>query len=157
MARFVVTTTLGGVPQAIGPSYKTLIALTVQTATLRRFRIYEIIIGTTGAPADNYMEYDLSVQTAAGTATLVTPNALDSADATTAGTLAVVNATAEGTITAASSLWYMPINQRATAVWKAQSPDDMLIAPAVDLVGFALRARSPVYTGTVGATIKFME
>lgn len=157
MARFVVTNSIGGVPQAMGASYKTLISLTAQTARLRRFRIYEIIIGTTGAPADNYMEYDVSLQTAAGTATIVTPNALDPADATTAGTLAVVNGTAEGTITAASSVFYAAMNQRATLIWKAQSPDEMLIAPAVNLVGFAIRARSGGYTGTVGVSVRFME
>jgi hypothetical protein len=157
MAKFVVTNSLGGVQQAMSTTYKTIIALTAQTAMLGRFRIYEIIIGTNGAPADNYMEYDVSLQTAAGTGTSVTPRALDPSDQGTNGTLCVVNATAEGTITVASSVFYVAMNQRATLVWRAQSADELLIAPAVNLAGFAIRARSGAYTGTVAATVKFME
>jgi hypothetical protein len=156
MSRYAVTNSLGGTQQAMGASYKTLIALTCQTATLGRFRIYELMIGTNGTPADNYLEYDVSRQTAAGTGTIVTANPVDGADAA-AGTLAIVNATAEGTITAASSVFYLPWNQRASLIWRAATPDDMLIAPAVNLAGFAIRARSGAYTGTIGITTKFQE
>lgn len=157
MAKFAVTNSLGGTQQAMSASYKTLIAVTAQTAMLGRFRIYEIILGTNGAPADNYMEYDISLQTAAGTGTAVTPRALDPSDQGTNGSLCVVNATAEGTITASSSIFYVAMNQRATLIWKEQVLDQMLIAPAVNLAGFAIRARSGAYTGTVTATVKFME
>jgi hypothetical protein len=157
MAKFVVTNSLGGTQQAMTTSYKTLIALTAQTAFLGRFKIYEVMIGTNGAPADNYMEYDISLQTAAGTATAVTPRAIDPADQGTNSTLCVVNATAEGTITASSSVFYVSMNQRATLIWKAQIPDDMYVAPPVNLAGFAIRARSGAYTGTVTATVKFIE
>jgi hypothetical protein len=157
MAKFVATNSLGGTQQAMGAAYKTLIAITAQTATLGRFRIYEIILGTNGTPADNYIEYDVSLQTAAGTATVVTPRSLDPSDQGTNGSLCVANATAEGTITAASSVLYFAANQRATYIWRAQNPDEMLIGPAVNLAGYAIRARSAVYTGTVTATVKFVE
>jgi hypothetical protein len=157
MAKFVVTNNLGGTQQAMTTSYKTLIALTCQTTPLERFRIYEIMIGTNGAPADNYIEYDVSLQTAAGTATAVTPRSLDPSDQGTNSTVCVANATAEGTITAASSVLYIAMNQRASLIWRATSPDEMLIAPAVNLAGFAIRARSGAYTGTVTATVKFIE
>ena len=156
MAEFVVTNSLGGTQQPLTTSYKTIIALTAQTAKLTRFRIYEMIFGTNGAPADNYIEWDISQQTAAGTATVVVPNPCDAADAT-ADTLAVINATAEGTITAASSIFYLGLNQRASFRWQESNPARMLTIPAVNLTGLAIRARSGAYTGTVTLTVKFME
>lgn len=156
MAEYVVTNSLGGTQQPLTTSYKTIIALTPQTAGLCRFRIYEMIFGTNGAPNDNYIEWDVSQQTAAGTATAVIPNPLDPADCF-ATILAVANATAEGTITASSSVFYMGLNQRASFRWQESNPARMLIAPAVNLAGFAIRARSGGYTGTVTLTVKFME
>jgi hypothetical protein len=158
MAKFTVTNSLGGTQQAMSATYKTLVALTCQTTPLERFRIYEIIVGTNGTPADNYIEYDVSLQTAAGTATPVTPRAIDPADQGTNSTICAVNATAEGTITAASSVHYVGMNQRASGViFKASKEDEMLNVPAVNLAGLAFRARSGAYTGTVTITVRFME
>ena len=156
MAEYTVTNSLGGVQQPITTSYKTIIALTAQTASLSSFRIYELIFGTNGAPADNYIEWDISRQTAAGTATTVTPNPVNPYDAS-ADTLAAANATAEGTITVASSIFYLGLNQRASFRWAEANPARMLIAPPVNLAGLAIRARSGAYTGTVTLTVKFME
>jgi hypothetical protein len=159
MPKFTINTTHGGTPQAMGAAYKSLLILTAQTTPLSRFRVYEIKMGTSAAPnaTDTYVEYDLSLQTAAGTATAITPRSADPADQGTQSTVCAANATVEGTITAASSVLYIPLNQRASFRWVAMAADDMLIAPAVNLAGFAFRARSPVYAGTVGATIRFQE
>ena len=157
MAEYVVTNGLGaGTQQPLTTSYKTIIALTAQTADISRFRIYEMIFGTNGAPADNYIEWDVVQQTAAGTATVIVPNPCDPADGPS-GILAVANATAEGTITALSEQFYLGLNQRASFRWQESTPSRMLIAPAVNLTGLAIRARSGAYTGTVTLTVKFME
>jgi hypothetical protein len=59
------------------------------------------------------------------------------------------NATAEGTITAASSLLAFATNQRQSQrVQYADYRLTPLIIPAVTLKGVAARAKSPAYTGT---------
>lgn len=157
MPEFVVTNSLGGVQQALSASYKTIIAITAQTASLNRFRIWEMTFGTNGAPADNSIEWDVSLQTAAGAATAVTPRALDPYDQGNNDSLCVVNATVEGTITPSSTVYYKGLNQRASFRWVETNPAKMLIAPAVNLAGLAIRARSSTYTGTVTLTVKFTE
>ena len=132
-----------------------LITLTAATASLRRGKIYELELGTTGTPADNYLEYDVSRQTAAGTVTAATPNPLDASDGA-AGTVAGLNATVEGTVTAASSVFYVPVNQRASWRWIA-APGSELVWPATNLAGLTVRAKSAAYTGTVGAASLFTE
>jgi hypothetical protein len=151
MARYSSSNLLGGTQQAVSSSYKTLLALTAATATLCGASIYDIIVGTDGTPADNAMVFDVSKQTAAGTSTAVTPVLLNNQHRA-AGTVASANFTAEGTITAASSVLTMPLNQRATYRWVAASPDYGLIIPATNLAGFAIRVKSAGYTGTADAT-----
>lgn len=145
----------GATQQSIAATYKTLLALTAQTTSLRRFKIYDVLFGTNGVPSDNFMEYDISRQTAAGTSTASTPNPLDPADAA-AFTVGSANFTAEGTITAASSVFYVGINQRASMRWVA-APGSELVAPATNLAGFAFRARSGAYTSTATVTEMFAE
>ena len=156
MAAYSANNLLGGTQQAISTAYKTLLALTAATATLTSAEVTEFSVGTDGSPpADNVIQWDVSRQTAAGTSTAVTPNRLNGAKRA-AGTVASANFTAEGTITAASSLWALPINQRASFRWVAV-PGSELIIPATDLAGFALRAKSPAYTGTAVADMGFTE
>lgn len=149
MAKYSSNNGNAGTQQATSATYKTQLALTAATATLRRAKIYDIGFGTSGTPADNYMEYDLSRQTAAGTSTATTPVALDPADAAS-GTVGSVAFTAEGTVTASSSVFYMGVNQRASYRWVA-APGSEFVIPATNLAGFAFRARSAAYTGTVTA------
>ena len=145
MARYASSNSLGGTQQAMAVAYKTLVALTAATATLTNGKLYDILVGTSGLPADNYMEFDLSRQTAAGTSSAIIPNALDGA-IRAAGTVGSANFTAEGTITALSSLFYVGVNQRASYRWVA-APGSEFIIPATNLAGVALRARSGGYTG----------
>lgn len=153
MANYSASNGLGGTLQAITSTYKTLLALTAQTTSLRRIKVYDVLVGTLGTPADQTYEWDISRQTAAGTSTAVTPNPLDPADAA-AFTVGSANFTAEGTITAASSVWYEGTNQRASYRWVA-APGSELVGPATNLAGFALRARS-VSGGTATATGAFL-
>jgi len=147
---------LVGTQQALSTAYKTLLALTAATATLTSAEVFEFGVGTDGTPAENVVQYDISRQTAAGTSTAVTPVALNSAKGA-ARTVGSANFTAEGTITATSSVWAMPLNQRASFRWIARGDDDRLIIPATNLAGFALRAKSPAYTGTAVGEMKHSE
>jgi len=147
MAKYATGNDLGGSGQAMTNTYKTLVAAFASSGTaVRRGKIYDILIGTNGTPADNYMEFDLSQQTADGTATTATPVKLDQADAAYLG-VSKANYTAEGTITATSSVFYVGINQRASYRWVA-APGSEIVYPATNLAGYALRARSGGYTGT---------
>lgn len=155
MARFSFSNDLAGTQQAISSSFKTLAYLRATTGALRRGKVYDILFGTNGTPADNAMEYDVSRVTAAGTATSATPNALDPADAAADATCEV-NATAEPTVTAASSVLFVGVNVRASYRWVA-APGSELVYPATANNGFALRALSPSYTGTATGAILFEE
>ena len=60
------------------------------------------------------------------------------------------NATAEGTVTASSSVFYLGLNQRASQRWIARDEKSALIVAAVSQKGWAMRAKSPNYASTVG-------
>lgn len=148
-----------GTQQNMASAYKTALALTAQTAAsgiqLTRFWIYDLMFGTDGTPADNAIDWDVSRQTAAGTSTATTPNALNPADAA-ASTVGSANFTAEGTVTASSSVFFLGVNQRASYRWVA-APGSELIAPATNLAGFAMRAKSTAYASTFTYTSMFTE
>jgi hypothetical protein len=144
-----------GSQQNLSSSYKTLLALTAATATLTSARIYDVLVGTDGTPADNALDWDISRQTAAGTSTATTPNPLDPGSRA-AGTVGSANFTAEGTITASSSVFFIGINQRASYRWVA-APGSELIIPATSLAGFALRAKSAGYASTASGTLFHSE
>lgn len=155
MAKYFANNSMGGTQQALGGTYKTLAAMTAATATLRRGKIYDILFGTNGTPADNYVEYDLSQQTAVGTSTTVTVQKADQADGAP-GVVGSVNFTAEGTITANTNAIYIGVNQRASYRWVA-APGGEIVYPATNLAGYAFRARSAAYTGTATATLHVDE
>lgn len=152
MALYSTNNRLAGTQQNLTSTFKTIVALTAATgaATLKRGWIYEVEVGADGAPnsTDCAIVWDWSRQTAAGTSTSATPNPLDTAD-TAAGLVASVNFTAEGTITAASSLMSLALNQRNSQRWIARDEKSALIIPATNLAGIAARALSPTYASTV--------
>ncbi len=160
MALYSTNNRLAGTQQALTTTFKTQMSLTAATgaATLKRGWIYEWEVGADGAPnaTDCAIVYDWSRQTAAGTSTSATPNPLDSAD-TAAGLVCTVNFTAEGTITAASSLMSVALNQRNSQRWIARDEKSALIIPATNLAGIAARALSPTYASTVVVTEMFAE
>lgn len=156
MANYSSNNALAGTAQAVSSSYKTLVSVTSSSATqARRGQIYDVLIGTLGTPADNAMQWDISRQTAAGTATSVTAVALNPADAAFLG-LSTANSTAEPTITAASSVFNVGVNQRASYRWVA-APGSEFVYPATTANGFALRVLSASYTGTASGQLLFTE
>lgn len=160
MALYSSNNRLAGTQQALTTTFKTQMSLTAATgaATLKRGWIYEWEVGADGAPnaTDCAIVYDWSRQTAAGTSTSATPNPLDSAD-TAAGLVCTVNFTAEPTITAASSLASIALNQRNSQRWIARDEKSAMIIPATNLAGIAARALSPTYASTVVVTEMFAE
>ena len=162
MANYSVTnSSLGGTgaQQAMTTTFKTLCAVyastTGTTSLVRRGKIYDILVGTNGTPADNYMEFDVARLTAPSTSALVTANPLDPADAVAAsGTIA--NSTTEGTFSSSGEVFYVGINQRASYRWVA-APGSEFVYPATSSAGLALRARSGAYTGTATGEFLFQE
>lgn len=162
MASFTINNQNAGTPQSLSSTYKSLLIATAATGatTLRRIWFTEVEWGATDVPnaTDCPVLFDISSQTAAGTATALTPIVTDQGggDAAALGTYAT-NATAEGTITASSSVFFKSINQRASdKQWwrdKATCP----IVAAVNLKGFALRAKSPNYASTMGSQASVEE
>lgn len=147
---------LGGSQQNLSTSYKTLVSLIGAASAPRRSRIHELSFGTDGTPADVAVVIDLSRMTADdGTKTNVTPVSLDPADAATT-MLSRANFSAEGTITATSSMLAIPINCRATFQWMA-APGSEIVTPATAAAGIALRAKSPSYTSTSLGNLRFRE
>lgn len=155
MAKYHGNNEIGGTQQALSSSYKTLVAAFC-SATVRRGKVYDILIGTNGTPADNSMEWTIQRMTVDGTGTAITPNPLDPADAASAAT-SKANYTAEPTVTANSDLWYVGVNQRASYRWVC-APGSELIWPATAANGLVLRTKSASgYTGTATGGLYFEE
>lgn len=154
MSAFTFSNQNAGSPQNLSSTYKTIVSVTAATGatTLRRGWLMEWEIGASDVPnaTDCPILWDFSEQTAAGTSTALTPrfNDLGGGDAAALLTYST-NFTIEGTVTASSQAWGMALNQRAS--YRIQMRDEFhsLIVPAVNLKGFAMRAKSPNYASTV--------
>lgn len=156
MVNFSSNNSLAGTPQSMSTSYKTIVGLAASSATqARRGQIYDIMIGADGTPADNALVWDVSRQTVAGTGTTATAVPLNPADAAYLG-LSLANYTVEPTVTAASSLFNIAINQRASYRWVA-APGSELVYPATTANGLVLRCKSATYTSTVTGHVLFSE
>jgi len=181
MANFGIanSTAIGGgnVQQAVASTYKTLIALGNSSATsatngagyYQRGKMYDILVGTNGTPADNYMEWDVARITLGTTpsgivntlvSSLSSNFCLDPGDNTGFTWAATINSTAEVGITAVTELWYVGVNQRASYRWVA-APGSELVFPAVSSAtagnGLALRTRSGGYTSTATGTVMLSD
>lgn len=135
---------------------------------LRRSKIYDILVGTNGTPADNALEWNAQRATvgsstvwAGSVSSISSQFALDPADAAFAS-FVTVNATATSStlFTQQQQVWYEPVNQRASYRWVA-APGSELVIPAVSSAtgsnGMTFGVRSPGYTGTAGITVLFQE
>lgn len=157
MANFAVTNGSSG--QAVSGSYKSQIVVYASSGTqaLRRGKWYDVLVGTDGVPADNYLQWDISRNTTtptSGTQTSINP--LDTADSSAAA-LAIINlGGGEPTYTSSSSLFNVGVNQRASYRWVA-APGSELVFPATAGNGLGLRVLSGGYTGTVACTVLFSE
>ena len=157
MARYTVSNLHAGTQQAISSSYKTLVSLTAATGatTLRKAWVYDIMVGADGTPADNALVYKVDRQTTVGTGTAATASPLDAGDAAALIT-ETVNNTVEPTVTSATQMFELAVNQRASYRWVA-APGGELVVPATNTTGLGLRAKSAAYTGTTTGTLHFWE
>lgn len=154
MAAYTISNQNAGTPQSLSSSFKSILSVNAATGatTLRRGWLLEWEIGASDVPnaTDCPINWDISEQTAAGTGTALTPRVNDLGGGDAAALLTYTsNYTIEGTVTASSQAWGLPLNQRAS--YRVQMRDEFhaLIVPAVNLKGFALRAKSPNYASTV--------
>jgi hypothetical protein len=113
-------------------------SITADATRPRRFKVYDIVIGSEASAADNPFLWRVGRVTAAGTSTGVTPQALDPGDAATEMD-AGENHTIEPTYTAGAILLHIPLNQRATFRWVA-APGGELVAPATASNGVGILA-----------------
>lgn len=157
MAKYAIGTGIAGTQQAMTSTYKTLFSLTAATGatTLRRGWIYDIMFGADGTPADNVLTFKVDRQTTVGTGTAAAPAPLEVGDAA-ALLVGTANHTIEPTVTAATQIIELPMNQRASYRWAA-APGGEIVIPATNVAGIGLRAKSPAYTGTVGGSAHFYE
>ena len=120
-------------------------SVTVDGTTARRFRIYDLMLGSEATPQDSIFLWRVFAVTAAGTSTAVTPKPLDGSDTVVALTDSGENHTIDATPSGGAVL-SIPLNQRATFRWVA-APGGELVSPATTSNGFAL------YTPTASALI----
>jgi hypothetical protein len=155
MARYSVNNRLAGTQQANTTTFKSQVSLTAATATLCRGAIMDWTVGADGAPnaTDCQIVYDISRQTTLGTGTNATPNPIDNAVGV-ANTVGTVNYTVEPTVTSASSLHSVALNQRATL---REYFDQGLRWPATNVNGLVARSLSPTYAANTLVTILFDE
>src|SRR5579859_4374479 len=111
---------------AVASPTKTALVLT-STAAIRPF-IYDMLLGSSAAPADNACTIYIQRSTAAGTSTAVTPQALDPADPNATAS-AGKTLTVEPTYTANAILFHLALNQRASHRWIAD-PNGPITLPA---------------------------
>ena len=156
----MATYAVGGNQGTVSSSYKGA-AATWCSATLKRHKWYEFVLGATANPnaTDTYVQVDISrlSQTTSLAGTAFTPTATDPADGA-ALTVAAVNITTEPSAALiATSLFNTGINQRATTRWIAAQESQYLIAPATTINGLYLRAQSSTYASSFDAQVSFME
>lgn len=123
-------------------------------ATVRP-KIYDVLIGSSGSPADNAAEYLFQRMTTAGTSTAFTPVALDSADPASLSSSGFTY-TVGPTLTANAYLLMLGMNQRQFVRWIA-APGAELVVPATAANGIALLAAAVSATWTAQVTIHFAE
>jgi hypothetical protein len=180
MANFTVTNTTamggGSVQLAAGAAYKSLIVVGNSSATtanvgggaFRRGKLYDLLVGTAGTPADNYYEFDVALitlgTTPAGiTGTLISSLsstfALDPADVSFVSAIEI-NSTGEVGITALTEKWYLGINQRASYRWVC-APGSEILYPAnssgTGTNGLTYRGRSAAGTVNMTGTVMVSE
>lgn len=144
--------------RTVSSSFPTVGAINCDSANPRRSKVYQVVFGVNGTPAaDNVWLLQIQRLTSAGTATAVTPVALDLADPA-AFTDAWENHTVEPNpvVGSAPVLLSVPMNQRVTFLWQAV-PGSELIVPAIAGAGLAVRTPTPPVSTMVTTSIMFEE
>lgn len=181
MANFSVvnTTAIGAglAQQACTTTYKSQILVYNSTLSpfnanfgvgLRRGKLFDLMVGTAGAPADNYMEWDIirsqGQSTAAALAgqvsSISSAFALDTADTQGCQNNVTINASVETNIAVGAEVFYIGVNQRASYRWVA-APGSEIVWPANASAtgngGLVGRVRSGAYTGNCTMQWIFQE
>lgn len=139
--------------QSVASPTDSVLGLT-STAAIRP-AVYDVVFGSSATPADNALNWLMERYTAAGSATAVTPQALDPGDPAATATAGEAHAS-EPTYTADSVLLNISANQRSTQRWVA-SPGGEIICPATANNGVGLEPVHPSFTGSVEAMMHFEE
>jgi hypothetical protein len=183
MALFSVansTTPAGNAQQAMGSSYISIVAVIggglssnytqagSRAGTAGRGRLYDILVGTNGTPADNFVEYEVARCTAGATvvwlgsvSSVSSAYTLDPADLGFYAQV-ILNASqgSSTNIVRNADAWYVGVNQRASYRWVA-APGSEIVYPAnTSATGnnaLSLQARSAAYTGTVTGAVMVSE
>lgn len=138
------------------PAGTDLTILTLISAATIRPALFEIIVGSVTAPADQATLLSIMRFTAVGTegsGFTPTTNPENPAALSDSG---VGVFSVEPTYTASSDLLHIPINQRNTFRWVAQEGRE-LVAPATAVNGLGLRSKSSTATPTINATLRWQE
>jgi hypothetical protein len=178
MANYAITNSsnISGIAEnALTGTYQALICIAASSGgilyppvypALRRGKLYDILVGTNGTPADNYIEWEV-VRATVGTtlvwvgsiSSISSALALDPADIGCAA-FTVINTSAQTNVAATIQPWYVGVNQRASYRWVA-APGSEIVYPAASsgtgTNGLALEARSVGYTGTGTGTLLWQE
>lgn len=142
-----------GFQTPVAATFKTMLEL--KAGTTVRPRVYDFLMGASGTPADNALEYALQKTTAAvGVGTSVTPEPLDPADVAALVTV-LEDLTTEPTL-AGIPIFDIGVNLRASYRWVA-APDSEIIIAAVANEGLAAMVLSSAYTGQAEATLMHEE
>lgn len=136
-----------------GAATKTILGVTGAAAA--RSHVFDIILGSAAAPADQSALYTVTRSTAAGTSTAFTPLLTDPADTVVATSTAGITHTVEPTY-AATDLLQIPLNQRASFRWVA-SPGYELINTLSATNGLGLRLLSATASMVEYGTVFFFE
>lgn len=151
MAKYAANNILGGTQQNLSSSFKTLLYVVATTGatTLRRGWLYDLEVGLDGAPnaTDCSVVWSVDRTTADGTGTAIVAAPLETNDAAALLTYKA-NYTSEPTVTAATTLLTLALNQRASQRWVARDDTDALVVPATNLAGLVARAKSATYAST---------
>lgn len=130
-------------------------AVTADAAVPRRLKIYDFIVGAEATPADTVYLWQIQRCTTLGTATSVTPQALDPGDAAALFD-AAENHTVNGTLTANAILLTVPLNQRSTFRWVA-APYGELVTPATASNGVGILTPTASGLTAISCTVHVEE
>ncbi len=123
--------------------------------TAVRARIYDLLFGHGGAPADTVIRWEVMRATTSATGSAAIENALD-IDAPTAEILSEEEVTVGPTVTANSAVLDFDLNQRATFRWVA-APGGEILVPASATGAVFFNASSGTYTGIARITAHWEE
>lgn len=101
-------------------------AITVVGAANLRPKVYDILFGSPATPADAQVTYTVQRFTAAGTATAVTPEPLETDDRAATATSGQTHS-AEPTYAGAAYI-ILPIHQRASFRWVARQGGELIVS-----------------------------